>query len=396
MADISKITIESGTYDIKDSTARNNISTLENNINTLNNNIISKMTNSKKPSNMNKVIFIGDSYGGLVAQTTWIDILINKLNLTSEEYYRNDEASTGFCNYNITTNNRFINLLQNLTANIPSDDKTNITHIIVCGGANDMKSTYTISDITGRINDFITYAAENYINAKVYIGMIGFTTDPSLKRYLGRVLEGYSKCINYGGIYLNGVENAIHDYAYFGTSPSDTVHPNQNGSTAIGNALYEALIRGYVEIHRDWTTVADNVGYNGLLCYSHNGDYKLRLNNFSRITKQTASLVLSPSNPIYLMDYTTGCTGGIDGSLFNNSTQYTLYAQFNDATTAPINGYLGTESYIHNDTDIRQRVVFYPCEIDTSSGGSGGYKVLTNIYGFYITPVQLNFTIYDC
>ena len=379
MADISKIQIESGIYDLKDELARN------------------RLNNQSKPSNMNKVIFIGDSYSILNNQTTWTDIVIQRLGLSNSDYYKSGEHSTGFCNYNVTSNNRFINLLQNLSNNvIPDSDKANITHIIVCGGANDMKTEYTSSDIKSRIYDFITYANEHFINSKVYIGMIGVTVDPSLKYSLGRVLEAYSGCIEYGGIYLNGVENSIHDYLFFGTSPSDTVHPNQLGSTSLGNAIYTSLLKGSVNIYRNWKNVRDNVSYNGLYSYSNNNVYKLKLNDAKRITKQTDSLVLSPNNPIYLMDYTGGCVGGLDSSVAQNGKQYKLIVQHVDGACEEINGYIGTESYVHNNSDIRQRLVFYPLEIDNSDQGSGGYKVITNIYGYWITPTELEFSIYEC
>ena len=61
-----------------------------------------------------------------------------------------------------------------------------------------------------------------------------------------------------------------------------------------------------------------------------------------------------------------------------------------------VNGYIGTESYVHNNSDIRQRLVFYPLMIDNSEQGSGGYKVITNIYGYWITPTELEFSIYEC
>lgn len=385
MADISKIQILSGTYNVKDETARTNISNI--------NSEISNIKNQGKPVGMNKVIFIGDSYGRLSGQNTWIDVLISRLGLTSSDYYRYAENSTGFENYNATTNHRFIDLLQEAVSDIPSANLSDVTHIIVCGGANDMKSEYAVGDITARISAFVTYANTYFPNAKVYVGMIGFTTSPTSKIYLGRVLEAYQKCIDYGAIYLNGIQNVSHNYLYFGTSDTDTVHPIQLGSTAIGNGLYEALLKGYVSVYREWLYVPDSAGYNGLYCSSNNDIYRLKLSGVYRIVKEESTRVLSPNNPIVLFDYVGGCVGGVANR--NNGKQYELIVEYTDGTTEKIHGTIGTSSYIF-ENNIRQQLVFTPCEIDVTESGSGGYKVIENVYGYWITQDIIEFNIYDC
>ena len=385
MADISKIQILSGTYNVKDETARTNISNINSEINNI--------KNQNKPVGMNKVIFIGDSYGRLSGQNTWIDVLISRLGLTSSDYYRYAENSTGFENYNATTNHRFIDLLQEAVADIPTAYLPEVTHIIVCGGANDMKVEYAVGDITARISAFVTYANTYFPNAKVYVGMIGFTTSPTSKIYLGRVLEAYEKCIDYGAIYLNGIQNVSHNYLYFGTSETDTVHPIQLGSTAIGNGLYEALLKGYVSVYREWLYVPDSAGYNGLYCSSNNDIYRLKLSGVYRIVKEESTRVLSPNNPIVLFDFVGGCVGGVANR--NNGKQYDLIVEHTDGTCEKIHGTLGTSSYIF-ENNIRQQLVFTPCEIDVTEAGSGGYKVIEDIYGYWITQDIIEFNIYDC
>ena len=385
MADIKKINVLGTNYDIKDETSRTLISNLTFDIN--------KLRNQSKPTGMNKVIFIGDSYARLSGQNTWVDVLVSRLGLLSGEYYTYAENSTGFESYNATTTHRFIDLLEEAVADVPTAYLSEITHIIVCGGANDMKSEYSVGDLTSRISAFITYANTYFPNAKVYVGMIGFTTSPTSKIYLGRVLEAYQKCINYGGIYLNGVHNAIHYYPYFTTSDTDQVHPLQTGSTAIGNALYEALLRGTVDVYREWELISDSGSYGHLYSSSNNDVYRLKLDSYYRKVDEQNSIVLSPSNPIDIFDYVGGCVGGVSNR--NNGTQYTLQIELTDGTIYNANGYLKTESYIYQN-NIRQKLVFVPFVLDTTASGVGGYKQLEDVYGYWLTPTVLEFNIYDC
>ena len=349
---------------------------------------------NKKPLNMKNIVIIGDSYGELSQQSTWIDVVLNKLGLTSSEYTRKTESSTGFLNTNSYTNHKFIDLLQLAKEDLTADERADVTHIIICGGANDMKPQYSISDLTTAISQFITYAKNNFTNAKVYIGMIGFTTDINVKKYLGRVLEAYEKCIAYDGVYLNGVQNASHYYPYFNLTTSDTVHPNQNGSTAIGNAVYEALMRGSVSIMRDWELVSDSISYEHLYSYSNNDNYKLKLETPFRIRTES-NLILNPSNVLHIMDFNGGCVGGIASPTYG--VQGTVMINTEDNQTIKVNGTYKLSSYIHSDgVTIRQRLDFYPYEIDSSVSGSGGYKKITNAYYLYVTPTVLDMSIYDC
>lgn len=392
MANISKIQIESGTYDIKDSTARSDISTLNERINNIG--------SGTKPIGMNKVIFIGDSYGQLSGQTTWIDVMINKLGLTSSEYTRKTEGSTGFVSYNAVTNDRFIDLITAANNDIPLADHNDVTHVIVGGGANDIVADVTYEDLNSRIEEFIQYVNVHFTNAKVYIGQIGFTIDINVKKNFKKVLDAYSNCIKYGGFYLAGVENASHYYPYFkhngSYSTSDTVHPTQDGSYAIGNAMYESLMRGYANVYRQWEQVSDSVAYGNLFSSSNNGTYRLKLATTKRATvsggsSAVASLPLSPSNPIVIMDFSNGCVGGIN----DNTVGHQITIQIDDTANNihMVNGYLRLESYVYNNT-IRQKMVFYPHQLSPST--TGGYEIITNAYYYYITPTVLEFDIYDC
>lgn len=355
--------------------------------------------NSKKPVNMNKVIFIGDSYGQLSGQNTWIDVLINKLGLSSSDYIRKTEGSTGFANYNAVSEHRFIDLLEDAIGDIPSSDVDLYTHVIVGGGANDIGASITTSELNERIEAFINYAKTNLPNANVYIGQIGFTIETTVKKNFKKVLACYTNCKKYGGIYLNGVENSSHYYPYFKTegvySTSNTVHPNQDGSYAIGNAMYEALMTGYSTTYRDWELVSDSIAYQNLYSSSNNGTYRLKLASTKRATisgtsSAISSLTLSPSNPIVLMDFSNGCVGGV-----SDPTPHQITIQIDDTSNNiyVVNGYLCLENYVYNNT-IRQKMVFYPHQLSPST--TGGYQKITNAYYYYITPTILEYDIYDC
>ena len=352
---------------------------------------------TKKPLNMNKVIFIGDSYSILPNQNTWVDYVKLRLGLTSSDYILKGEGSTGFQNYNTTTNHRFIDLLEmayNESAN-PND----VTHIIVCGGANDIKDAYTTQSISEYISNFIVYAGSHFPNAKVYIGHIGFTIDTAAKRNLSKTLEAYSNCyVNNGAIYLKGVENVIHYYPYFLTngvySTSNTVHPNQAGSSAIGNAIYEALIGGYANCFRNWELLEDNKSIERLYSMQNNDTYKLKLGTtYRNLLGTPTNIVCNPSQTIEICEFTGGCVGGYE--LNTNRTPYKMYIQKNaDDSIVDVDGFLTLSSVVVEDR-IRQSLVFHPLKLDpTASGSSGYYQVEAK--ALYFPPFEIDLDYSEC
>ena len=196
-------------------------------------------------------LFIGDSYAN--RENSWVDRLVSLLGLTSDDYTALRISGSGFLkdNYNYGT-------FQQNMENAAITDKTKVTDIIVCGGANDR--TYTQTEIDTAIGAFCTSAKTNYPNAQVYIGMIAWSVKPSEYESLSTMLVAYSLCNKYGAIYLSGVEHALHrGSACF----EDDFHPNATGQAYLAKAIYQAYKSGaYVELlrFRDFTftgTAAD-------------------------------------------------------------------------------------------------------------------------------------------
>lgn len=230
MSDISKIQIEENIYNIKDEQARTNISNINDDIVEINNKI-----NKNK-----KYVFMGDSYGDGYSPdgdvTSWINLLIQKLNLQPTDYISTHQGGYGFA---YSSANNFINLLNNLS------NDNNLTDMYVCGGYNDLNASE--NDILLGIQNFNTLFKQKFPNAKLHIGFIGWTKNGTNIRKLANVFMYYKKACNFETIdFLNGCEYALHNYfKYFS---SDGIHPNQTGQNSIANALFECMANGKANV----------------------------------------------------------------------------------------------------------------------------------------------------
>lgn len=231
MADISKIQLENELYNIKDLFSRNEIEKI----------------------NSNKTILIGDSYSldrrPAVEITGWAKPLKELLKLNDNECYIIQNNGGGF------TVSGSQGTFENAINNLNVTDKNLIKNIIVCGGLNDIQASDK-QIIKNSINSFMNYCKINFPNAQVYIGMIGWSIDKTenhqFTRYqvIEKVLPAYQECSEFGAIYLNGVENVMHDT----TEYYDNSHPNQIMCNRLANYIYQAFKNGYASI-----TYLDNV-----------------------------------------------------------------------------------------------------------------------------------------
>lgn len=138
---------------------------------------------------------------------------------------------------------------------VPSSyDVTKVTDIIVLGGFNDRSTA--ISTIMSAISAFCTYARSTYPNLKnIYIGAVGWSMNSEHIATLnhGNYMIAYKRCGEYGAIYLDGIENVMHDFNLFTAEapssnvhvlPYNYVHPNEAGSIYIADYLVSALNGG--------------------------------------------------------------------------------------------------------------------------------------------------------
>ena len=196
-----------------------------------------------------RYILIGDSYSVYRPDTEgiegWAVPLRRLLDKANDDCYIIQDNGGGFVAQGST--GTFQEGIESLTVTNPET----ITKIVVCGGLNDMNSTKT--SIKNAINTFITYCKTNYPNATVYIGMIGwdddalYTIDNQYSRYkvINIVLPAYKESTEYGSIYLNGVENIMHDYSEY----YDRSHPNQTMCLRLARGIKEALDTGSCSVY---------------------------------------------------------------------------------------------------------------------------------------------------
>lgn len=233
MADISKITIESGTYDIKDAVARQSISNINN----------------------KKVILIGDSYceqnsDNDITKFYW-EILRDALGLTQNtNFFASFQSGAGF------GNGLYLTKLQDLNNTI--SDKNTITDILVCGGWNDSDTSqpYGTNEMyVNGVNAFKSYVDSYYPNAKVTLahiswGMPSVIGSNNVYQQMPISIIRYKDSANTKGWrYLSGTENILHIYnaTYWQSNGS---HPSQLGQTLLGNSLASAFLTGSTNVYR--------------------------------------------------------------------------------------------------------------------------------------------------
>ncbi len=194
-------------------------------------------------------IFIGDSYGSGHTEfdgvlTSWTTYVPNYLGLEEDDYYAMATPGAGFANKNYYGVD-FLYELEYVTENvIHEEDRENITDIVVLGGYNDQ--AYSVEEIETAIDEFCDYAKENYPNATVRVGAVGWsTTEENNDLILENSIPGYKKVINHGGSYLYNTEFLGRCQDNFSR---DGIHPNQNGQIQISRGVAEALMEGSCHI----------------------------------------------------------------------------------------------------------------------------------------------------
>lgn len=209
-----------------------------------------------------RTIFIGDSYGAGVTNetgvyiTSWIDYMIQKMHLTTGNYYKIATPGAGFIREGSESGYNFIESLQAEINNIT--DKDTIKNIIVCGGYND--NTYSLTNIQNAITTFVNYCKTQFPNATVYIGEIGYrygnsSSDATTKLNIQNVVyNAYANCTPSSEnrtndyVYLHGVENilksSVKNYMY-----ENNAHPKADGQKALANGIYQAFKKGTCEIY---------------------------------------------------------------------------------------------------------------------------------------------------
>lgn len=175
------------------------------------------------------------------------------------------------------------------------NNKAEITHIIIAGGAND--KLQTASSITTAVKNTLQYALINFPNAEVYVapivlGVQGmFRYHANIPQTLNAIEEGIAQTpnvheIQYACEWLNGRE----DWASTSSGSMDPIHPNDNGQKQLLRLFAESLFTRN-SIHNNWKTEVSGTDNHGQIINSesvcNNGIYTFNC-QFKVINNHTA------------------------------------------------------------------------------------------------------------
>ena len=283
-------------------------------------------------------IFQADSYG---LDNGWPYILAQIMGLSTSEYTIIVDSGDGFSTQGIPAN-QFWNSLSSRASDVP--DASKVTDIVVCGGRNDFYANSS-AGIQAGIGTYITTAKQLFPNAQVHIGFIGWdlnTSEYSADKevWLSNACSTYiSYCQNNGINYLSGVENILHNIAFF---QEDGKHPNALGSNYLAGGIYNALIHGYssvsypfVGIEYTASGVATNIGFEGGELLADNCVFVYPVRTAGRVTLNGSNIVCDGTRyeiATCVTHYFNGCAYEVSTMTFPailaaNSTYYTVQAR---------------------------------------------------------------------
>lgn len=184
------------------------------------------------------VIFVGDSYSvGSASTIHYPEVVASSMGLDNSHYHVLGHSGWGFANSD------FYNLISSYAG-----DRDAITDIVVLGGLNDaakLDDTLTDGQLMNLIETFVNYCKSEFTNAKIWIGVLGWSKSisnaSSSVRHYNRMEKCYARGTQWGAIYLDGFMPIAHDYNILS---NDETHPNDNGQLRIGRALASKLMGG--------------------------------------------------------------------------------------------------------------------------------------------------------
>ena len=227
------------------------------------------------------------------------------------------------------------------------NNKAEISHIIIAGGANDKLQTAT--SITNAVKNTLQYALTNFPNAEVYVapivlGVQGmFRYHPNIPQTLNAIEEGIAQTpnvheIQYAWEWLNGRE----DWASTSSNSMNPIHPNDNGQKQLLRLFAESLFTRN-SIHNNWKTSVSGTDNHGQILNSesvcNNGIYTFNC-QFKVVNNHTAyaGIIATCYGLSTVNNY---C---ISSNYFNG----TLYASTNTAHR----GIIACTNAIPNNTEI--------------------------------------------
>lgn len=202
-----------------------------------------------------RFLMVGDSFGyGITGVSSpasdygWLKYLNGK-NQTMFKY--NHAPSAG--NIGFSSARSVQSVIEEM--NLSKEERDKITDIVVLCGNND---TDLLDSVPGAIRSFMDYCTDNFINAKVRIGVIGtrLTRNEAL-------ISAYKTICNYGGEYMSDGENLLCNPAHLS---SDTIHLSDTGYRETVDFIAQLVCSGKVEYKFTFTipvTLADGLSVAG-------------------------------------------------------------------------------------------------------------------------------------
>ena len=186
-----------------------------------------------------KYLFVGDSYSmgegaGVSPGMGWAQKVPQILGLVSGDYYTACQGGYGFSRVGY----KYADLVSSVLPTIPAPAE--ITDIYVFGGYND--NNYSGSTITADIASFAGLCKTKFPNAVVHVGMIAWSPDRQVRANIANnVLPAYAACGESDCAYLPGCEQIMHNYTLFS---SDNIHPNDAGYQLLAGAITSVIKTG--------------------------------------------------------------------------------------------------------------------------------------------------------
>ena len=295
-------------------------------------------------------IFQGDSYAIPDAHgfECFYQRVVENLQLTATDYRLLDNNSGGFVDPGD------YGTFQQQLESVSMPDPTIVTDIVVCAGANDRDEVAL--NVKNAVIAYIARAKQLFPNAKVYVSMIGWTTNgtyahdcynTSYKMYK----EG---CIEGGGIWMESPVYCL----FFGADFYDYLHPSEDGHIKLGYAVANELNDHAALASYDQTmtmTGATGVTFDyatSLYAYQRGDTFFMKAyNGYERISLTLANLNISRDSWLKLCD--------VDDSIHNGSygcqidiTVWMRDTSNNDYYVPATLRYVGTSIYLKSSITV--------------------------------------------
>ena len=191
------------------------------------------------------VYFVGDSYGDNPNVTIHYPTVCAADLVLGSRYVNACHSGNGFFD------DSFLGQISGYTG-----DKTKVTDIVALGGLNDLgalnNGTISELDLKMKVRNFMQYAVANYPNAKIWVGILGWSSsipaDYGLITSWRSLTEAYTYATHYGAIFIDGFIKIVHDYSLL---LADFTHPSDYGGQQIGHALASVLQGGAAESQKN-------------------------------------------------------------------------------------------------------------------------------------------------